>query len=264
MANDSTYLREKQYKDSSNLKARIAIHERFSQNKANWHRWVFDHIQAPPQAKVLELGSGPAQLWTNNQDRLPDDWQVILSDFSAGMVQEEQQKFDSYPNFTFQVIDAQKIPFPDATFDIVIANHMLYHVPNLSKALAEISRVLKPAGHLYAATNGKNHIHEIDELLQEFIPDQDRWGLSNENFFTLENGEAYLSPYFSAVKLHNFEDALHITETEPLIGYILSGRASEKLSEEQVAKLRQHIQKEIDEKGVYYVTKATGLFETNK
>ncbi len=55
----------------------------------------------------------------------------------------------------FKEIDAQSIPFEDETFDAVIANHMLYHVPDRPKAIAEIKRVLKPGGRLIATTIGK-------------------------------------------------------------------------------------------------------------
>ena len=48
-----------------------------------------------------------------------------------------------YNNVSFQQIDIQDINFPDETFDVIIANHMLYHIPDLQKALYEVKRVLK-------------------------------------------------------------------------------------------------------------------------
>ena len=44
------------------------------------------------------------------------------------------------------------------TFEIVIANSMLYHVPEIDKALSEVRRVLKKDGVFYAATSGENGI----------------------------------------------------------------------------------------------------------
>lgn len=72
--------------------------------------------------------------------------------------------------FVYAVADAQALPFADATFDAVIANHMLYHIPDLPRALAEIRRVLKPAGRFYASTIGREHMHELDELIWECWP----------------------------------------------------------------------------------------------
>ena len=46
--------------------------------------------------------------------------------------------------FAYEIIDAQAIPYGTQRFDIVIANHMLYHVPDRAQAIAEMRRVLKP------------------------------------------------------------------------------------------------------------------------
>ncbi len=94
---------------------------------------------------------------------------IALSDFSPGMIEEAQHNLaDAGRPFAFERIDAQAIPFADASFDMVIANHMLYHVPDRPQALAEIRRVLRPGGRLYAATGGANHLREIGELVQRF------------------------------------------------------------------------------------------------
>lgn len=49
-------------------------------------------------------------------------------------------------------VDMQAMPFEDAGFDLVLANHVLEHVSDLGKALAEVHRVLRPGGHLIAQT----------------------------------------------------------------------------------------------------------------
>ena len=86
----------------------------------------------------------------------------MLSDFSEGMLEQARQNLKSSLSlFQFNVIDAQSIPFDNASFDIVIANHMLYHVPNRSKAFSEIKRVLKPSGRFYSSTGGCTHLKEL-------------------------------------------------------------------------------------------------------
>ena len=74
---DRHYL-EKQYKDSSNLDARIRLHQRFSVNKVGWHRWVFDQFNLPPVCRILELGCGPGSLWLDNLKRIPAGWEILL------------------------------------------------------------------------------------------------------------------------------------------------------------------------------------------
>ncbi len=54
---------------------------------------------------------------------------------------------DLFPNAPgVQRADMLRMPFSDSSFDMLIANHVLEHVPDASKALAEVFRVLKPAG----------------------------------------------------------------------------------------------------------------------
>ena len=84
---DPQYLKNEQYKDSSNLDARTAIHQKFSTNPQGWHNWVFDQLlQLPDNANILELGCGPAYLWRENVGRIPAGWRITLSYFSYGML----------------------------------------------------------------------------------------------------------------------------------------------------------------------------------
>jgi SAM-dependent methyltransferase len=112
-ASDQTYLLNEQYKNSANLTARIQLHERFSVNKYDWYRWIFDHFKIAPGSRILELGCGHGKLWLHNLDRILDNWDVTLSDFSPGMLQEAEQNLRpvSHHPFTFAIIDAQSIPF---------------------------------------------------------------------------------------------------------------------------------------------------------
>src|SRR5262249_55484770 len=140
--NDHDYLRTQQYRDAANLNARIALHVLFSANRYGWHRWVFDHLLAAldDRARILEVGCGPADLWRKNLRRIPPGWRITLSDFSPGMITEAQQALTGgdLEQFTFVEADAQALPFADEAFDAAVANHMLYHVPDRPRALAEL------------------------------------------------------------------------------------------------------------------------------
>ncbi len=160
---DPQYLKSDQYRDSSNLDARVVIHQRFSTNSYGWFKWVFDKLtKFPENAKILELGCGPAYLWKENINRIPSGWDITLSDLSSGMVDAAWRNLVVTGRaFHFKEIDAQSIPFENETFDAVIANHMLYHVPDRPKAITEIKRILKPSGRLVATTVGENHMKEM-------------------------------------------------------------------------------------------------------
>src|SRR5689334_986149 len=118
---------KEQYKDSTNFNARVELHRRFGTNPLSWHRWVFNQFELGTEATILELGCGPGWLWLANHDRIPSGWEITLTDASSGMVEAARQQLKFRP-FHFQQVDAQELPFDSASFDAVIANHMLYHL----------------------------------------------------------------------------------------------------------------------------------------
>ena len=78
---DQEYLRADQYRDASNLNARVELHRRFGTNPYGWYPWIFDMLKTlPEQARVLELGSGPGHMWKECIDRIPVGWSITLSD----------------------------------------------------------------------------------------------------------------------------------------------------------------------------------------
>ncbi len=262
--NDQQYLKSDQYRDSSNLDARLVIHQRFSTNSYGWFNWVFDRLdKLPANAKVLELGCGAGYLWRECIDRVPPTWDITLSDLSSGMLDAAWRNLVVTGRaFQFKEIDAQAIPFEDETFDAVIANHMLYHVPDRPKAIAEIKRVLKPNGWLFAATNGASHMKEMADWLRQVHASKDWEPFARP--FILENGLEQLTPFFSKVSLSRYEDHLQVTEIEPIMAYIRSMIRAAELSEEELASLQQRLEKELQEKGTIFISKDSGLFEAIK
>lgn len=252
-----SYLLKQQYRDGSKLAARIHLHVRFSTNTYSWYSWIFDHFNLSPQSRLLELGCGPGLLWAQNLARIPAGWDITLADFSPGMLDEARQRLhDSSHPFTYAVVDAQAIPYPDKHFDAVIANHMLYHVPDRPRAFAEIRRVLKAEGHFYASTIGANHLHEMEEIFPgRGLDVGDRFS------FNLENGADQLAAFFSHVTLYHYNDALVVTEAEPLVAYFLSLSRNADMDEKARAELTKRVQDRIDEHGAIHITKDSGLFE---
>ena len=252
-----------QYRDSSNLDARIRLHQMFSTNSYGWYRWYLDHLDFPNHPRILELGCGPAALWQNNTGRMPEDAQLFLTDFSPGMVTQAHQNIaDSRCHFS--IVAAQSIPFPTASFDLVLANHMLYHVPNQDQAIAEIRRVLRPTGRLYAATNGERHMKEVDEAVTRLAPElAGRFlGPSFAESFTLENGEAQLARHFQHLRLDRYPDGLVITQAQPFVDYILSMSVdiTSTASQPEIDQLVHRVRTEIQDHGPIRITKDTGIW----
>ena len=260
--NSSAYVAE-QYKDSANVDVRINFHRRFSTNQYGWHPWVFDHLLGlPPRCRILELGCGPGSLWGQNLGRILPGWAVMLSDFSPGMVQEARQNLQAgQRHFKFAVVDAPSLPFGDASHDAVIANHMLYHVPDRSQAFAEIRRILKPGGRFYASTNGKTHLQELHDLVFRFARCSGPMGKNPFEVFALENGLDQMARWFSGVTLCRYADALVVTEAAPLVAYILSSNTWwSSTIYNKTTELTRFVEQELALRGAIRITKDSGLF----
>lgn len=261
---DQQYLKDDQYKDSTNLDARFAIHKHYSTNPYGWMTWVFNHyLDLPADARILEVGCGPAYLWKENIQRIPAGWCITLSDLSAGMVDAAWRNLVVTGRaFQFKEIDAESIPFEDKSFDAVIANHMLYHVPDRAHAIGEIARVLKPGGRLFATTVGEHHLEELHEWLQYVHLDKSFEEFSRS--FTLENGLAQLQPFFSQVTMTRYQDNLKVTEVGPIMAYIRSSVHVEDLSESAIREIQNDLEQELKDKGNIFIRKDSGLFEAVK
>jgi len=237
---NSAALVSEQYSTPVNLQARINLHERFTVNRQDWMLWVLDQIPLGERAVIVEVGSGTGRLWKTNAQRLRPGWEITLSDQSAGMVAQARAVLTDVAHpFRFEIAPAERIPRPDASADVVIANHMLYHVPDLSVALAEIRRVLKPEGALYAATNGDGHMRELDDLYSAFTGGPTRLGMSLP--FTLENGADLLRPVFPNIRLVRRDDALDVDDADALADYILSMTGGAQAREPLLAFIRARL-----------------------
>jgi SAM-dependent methyltransferase len=179
------------------------------------------------------------------------------------MLQQAQDNLSRHSRlFQFMVIDAQSIPFNNHTFDIVIANHMLYHVPDQVKALAEIRRILKPSGQFYASTGGGAHLKEIHDLVTRFDPRLAEWGTLPADSFNLENGAQQLQEFFDHVRMDRYPNALLVTDAAPLTAYILSGRIE--LSADRQIELASYVSQALQANGgTFYVTIDAGVFEAS-
>ncbi|MBK9924225.1 MAG: class I SAM-dependent methyltransferase [Anaerolineales bacterium] len=261
---DQQYLKTEQYKDSSNLDARVAIHQRFSTNPYGWMHWAFDAlVKLPANARILELGCGPGYLWKENVTRIPATWDITLSDLSSGMLDSTWRNLVvTGRNYKFKEIDAQDIPFEDETFDAVIANHMLYHVPDRKMALKEMRRVLKNDSILFTATLGKNHMHEMWGWLERTGSMITRETITSA--FTLENGMEQLQEFFSRIELAHYIDNLRVTDVSVMMAYIRSMTSTKEFHEDALQAIERELTDAMKKNGEIFITKDSGLFKASK
>ena len=212
-----------QYQNATNISSRINLHSLYSQNKQGWFPWIFEQCRISPGLRILELGCGDGTLWTDNLSLLPEDISITLSDISSGMLRDARRAIGSSDTrFAFRAFDCRKIPCKDESFDLVIANHVLFYCDDIPAVLKEVRRVLAPGGRFLCSAYGKAHMQEVSQLVQDF---DERIVLSADRLyerFGRENGQSILAPFFPKAHWLSYEDCLLVQDAEPLISYVLS------------------------------------------
>jgi ubiquinone/menaquinone biosynthesis C-methylase UbiE len=115
---------------------------------------ALDALRLADVREILEIGCGRGQFAERMQNELGAS--VLATDRSPGMVEATTDR-----GVKAEVSHADHLPYVDDSFDAVVAMWMLYHVPDLDRALAEFRRVLKPGGVLVAVTNGRQHTADL-------------------------------------------------------------------------------------------------------
>lgn len=152
---------------------------------------AFDAVAEVQPRRFLEVGCGAG--WFAARVKRELGAQTDAVDKSERMVEIARSA-----GVDARVGDVQELPFADAEFDCAAANWMLYHVPDLDRALGELARVLKPGGRLIAVTNGREHLIEVWWLVG--AADQ---RLARQVNFSAENGAAALRGHFAAVEIRD-------------------------------------------------------------
>ena len=266
-----------QYQNAGNISARINLHAMYSVNRQGWFKWIYEQGNIASHTEVLELGCGDGRLWVDNIDSVMSQNikpHITVSDISEGMVNDARRNItevyekcvknpenmvNSNNIFEYDVADCQNMSYNDASYDCVIANHVLFYCEDIDKACQEIVRVLKPGGVFVCATYGSRHMQEISQLVKEF---DKRIVLAADNLydkFGLDTGDKQLNKYFTSVNIRRYDDFLKVDKAEPLVEYILSchGNQNQYLLD-RYSDFKAFIQKKL--RKTLTITKDAGLF----
>jgi ubiquinone/menaquinone biosynthesis C-methylase UbiE len=260
---DSYYSHYELYRETSKDRNRIRLHEKYRTYQYPWWLWVFDQLELRPGMCILEFSSGSGAIWMHNYQRLPDKAEFTLSDPSMRMMKSAQHQLGQDGRFRYLVADIQDAPLVTGQFDVVMANHMLSHAPDLERAIHSIQRVLKPGGILFATANGLRHMYNVYELIQQVAPDM-RADTGAAERFGLHNAPQKLAPAFSHTYVTVYPDFLWVTETEPLMQYIRTLPLAAQLSENQIARLTNVIAGCIAAEGGIHINKSSGLVKARR
>lgn len=103
---------------------------------------------------------------------------VVGVDLSPGMVARARGR-----GVDARVADIQELPFADASFDVVVCNWTLYHLPELEQGLAELARVLRPGGRFVGIYNRDRHMEELWSVVHPAFAKSDEFADPLERHF---------------------------------------------------------------------------------
>jgi SAM-dependent methyltransferase len=214
-----------QYASSANLMSRVSIYsylEPAPNVPARWERWVLDHVDWTGSEAVADVGCGPGSSLGELSARAAT---TVALDLSVGMLREVRTRFGT--KVPVAAADAQRLPLPDASLDVVLAAHMLYHLPDIGAGIGEFRRVLRPGGTLLVALNGAHDKAEIRALWKDaalavsgsaFEPSH--WG----DRANLDNAGALLASNFSSVTIDRLPGMFRFPTPDPPMRWIDSLR----------------------------------------
>jgi ubiquinone/menaquinone biosynthesis C-methylase UbiE len=181
----------KEYSDESRLAARRRVWREFGEGP-NPDEWIFDAIAERRPGTALEVGCG----WGELAERVAAE---AGADVTAFDLSERMAALARGRGVRALVADAQAMPFRDQSFDVVVANAMLYHVPDLDRGLGEAARVITDDGAFTATTFDAGRFPELFALVGLKPP---------EIPFRVENGAEILGQHFASVETRAGSGAL--------------------------------------------------------
>ena len=116
-----------------------------------WKRFAIGMAGVKPGEQVLDLAGGTGDLTSLMAPRVGADGHIVLSDINAAMLRNGRGHLLDQGiagNVSFAQANAEKLPFPDNSFDLVTMAFGLRNVTDKQRALEAIYRVLRPGGRL--------------------------------------------------------------------------------------------------------------------
>jgi 2-polyprenyl-3-methyl-5-hydroxy-6-metoxy-1,4-benzoquinol methylase len=222
---DSQTLRLQAYKDNSLLDKRKALY-RYTQPHYEVDREVLQILEVRRPERLLDLGCG-AGGFVAKASLTDPGLRCVGVDLSGSMLRIAANKCPSTEgSVLFTQADAQRLCFASNELDFVTCMHMMYHVPDISRAVAELARVLKPGGMLVITANSAHTKPELRKfkstaatlLGTTHAPDATA-------LFSIESAASLLSDHFYDVSTTLYTSHIVLDEPTPYVDYFDSLRS---------------------------------------
>jgi SAM-dependent methyltransferase len=215
---DTTFLRETQYADDSNLAARQHIYA-YCAHLIDLPAVVIDSLGLAGQEIVVDVGCGNGLYLAELAGR-GHRGQVAGVDLSAGMLRAARARA---PAARFFAGDAARLPLRDGAADLTLAMHMLYHVAEPALAVAELRRATRPGGRVVVGLNSDDHLCELRALVNAelFAAGLHASHIVRERI-RLDAGAELLAGVFDSVISHDVTGELRLPDQRPVADYVRS------------------------------------------
>lgn len=220
---DRVFLREVQYRTDANLAARQSIYA-YQHPPVDLIGRVLDLAAPAGPEVVLDVGCGNG-LYLAGLARRRHAGHVLGIDMSAGMLRAARQRAADagWRGLALLAADATALPLRGSAADLTLAMHMLYHVPEPSRAVAELRRVTRPGGRVIVGLNGRDHLREMRDVVAAALASIGRYPASpKREGLSLDQGEILLRSVFGSVSRHDFVSKLLLPGPEPVTDYVRS------------------------------------------
>lgn len=264
------YLKEKQYKSTQYLEARIKIHQ-FTKNTIGFHEWILNQYDLSSfknkEIKILDVGCGTGVFWKKNIKEFNKyKLDIIFTDFSEAMVEKEKLNTNELnAKKKYEVADVENLEKFKNQFDIVLCHNVLYHAEDKNKAIKNLSECLNndPNSFCSITTNSEKHmlnVYQIGRDLDKNFP-TDRIIDS----FTEEVADVMLKDHFKFEKIVE-EEELRVTDWEILKGFVASGVEPRgiKLVDNFYENYKKIYDKEFSQNGYFKIIKRSPLYICKK
>lgn len=198
----------------------IELAERYSTDPPDVVRTLLNAARprATEAGRICELGFGSGWLLQEMAREFPEA-RLYGLDMSTGMAARAQRLWGN--RVAVLVGDMERLPFDEASLDVVVTCWTLYFMRDLDEALDEIKRRLRPGGRLVAAANAPDHMVEYDQLAAAALrsaldrPPEPDIGAR----FDLDSGQPYMRRHFQDVEVQRWRGWMTLPDVASLLQF---------------------------------------------
>ncbi len=272
MAESDKLLIRQAYMDAEAFAVRQRTHDIYSVPRLDFPRWALSRQHNwRGDEWVLDINPANGTYFEAARELWPQG-RYVAADLSYDILK-TAYRHPLADDIQMIVHETHRLPFANHCFDVILANHMLHHIPHLEATLAELHRILKPGGVLLAATHSQFTMSEFDTLTRRALTLLGHPPLTHESVygrfiegFSLENGAVTLARHFRAVARYEMPSALVFKEARPVIEYLNSSRPAREPAlpdrltwEDFIAIMADQIRRLINHFGELTVNKLSGV-----